>query len=149
MRNTITIHAVPLWPLVKNTFVISLVLLTVTSLILAFLWLGFLRQFSGFVSDPAMDTQLQYFQSLGGVFVFFFALFNGIFGSILVTIVAGLGGLLYNLLNSKGQGIELEVTLASAVTLTGSEPDRLQEASGADSPSNPPSGQAHDSFPGA
>ena len=147
MRNTITIHAVPLWPLVKNTFLISLVLLTLISLILAFFWFGFLRQFAVTLSDPALESQLQNFQRLGGVFVFFFALFNGVFGSVIVTVVAGLAGLLYNLLNSRGDGIELEISLSSGEAAAKYEAHLPKESAGFNTTLDPQSQQAKDTFP--
>lgn len=147
MRNTITIHAVPLWPLVKNAFLLSLVILTIVSFILALFWLGFVRQFAAVLSDPALETQLQNIQHLGGVFVIFFALFNGIFGSIIVTVLAGLAGLLYNLVNGRGSGIELDVSLSpgeSASNYGSTNPGNPAEL---DAPRNPYSSQASDTFP--
>lgn len=110
MRQSVTICSVPLWPLVRNTFVISLVLLTLVSLILGFLWFGLMQQFSQTFADPDFQWQMDGFQNISGIFVIFFAIFNGIFGSIILTMLVGLGGLVYNVVNSKGGGIELEIS---------------------------------------
>jgi len=108
MRKTIAVTNIPLWPLVKNTFIISLILLTILSFIFSLFWFGLLQQFSQTFSDPAFQ-QFEGMQSLSGGMVFFFAIFNGIFGSIFTTILIGLAGLVYNLINSRGEGIEFEI----------------------------------------
>ncbi len=108
MRKTIAITNIPLWPLVKNTFIISLILLTILSFIFSLFWFGLFQQFSQTFSDPAFQ-QFEGFQNLSGGMIFFFAIFNGIFGSIFTTILVGLAGLVYNLINSRGDGIEFEI----------------------------------------
>lgn len=147
MRNTITIHAVPLWPLVKNTFLISLVILTIVSFILALFWLGFVRQFATMLSDPALESQLQNVQHLGGVFVILFALFNGIFGSIVLTVLTGLAGLLYNLANGHGSGIELDVSLSSGESPSNYGSGKARNPAEFDTTRDPFSSQANDTFP--
>jgi len=80
------------------------------SLILGFLWFGIMQQFSEAFSEPGLQWELESFRNISGIFVIFFAIFNGIFGSIVLTVLVGLGGLVYNLVNSKGGGIELEIS---------------------------------------
>lgn len=112
MRKTIAVTNIPLWPLVKNTFIISLILLTILSFIFSLLWFGLIQQFSQAFSDPAFQ-QFEGFQSLSGGIVFFFAIFNGVFGSIVTTVLTGLAGLIYNMINSRGDGIEFEIVSVS------------------------------------
>ncbi len=137
MRQSVTIYSVPLWPLVRNTFAISLVLFTLVSIILGFLWFGLMQQFSRTFADPNFQWQLEGFQEIGGIFVIFFAIFNGIFGSIVLTMLVGLGGLVYNVVNRGGGGIELEISRLGELGEAAYEASLSRESRQADASGEP------------
>ena len=116
MRETIKIYAIPLWPLVKNTFILSLVLFTVLAVVGGFVWFGFLKMFASYMPEYGMQQDMQVFQNMGTLFVIFFAIFYGIISSALFTFVVGLGGVLYNAINRNNGGFEFEISLPDFIS---------------------------------
>lgn len=116
MRETIKIYAIPLWPLVKNTFILSLVLFTVMAVVGGFVWFGFMKMFASYMPEYGMQQDMQVFQNMGTFFVIFFAIFYGIISSALFTFVIGLGGILYNAINRSNGGFEFEISLPDFIS---------------------------------
>jgi|GEM_PF-2114038 len=114
MRHTIKIYSVPLWPLVKNVFIISWIVFTLVALIFGLMWFGFMRQFATTFSGTGMQVPMGAFQDLGGLIVIMFSIFYGIFGSVIFTLLTGLGGLIYNWMNRRTGGLEFEISLPAS-----------------------------------
>ncbi len=121
MKTIFEIRSIPLWPLVKNTFLISLVIFIIFSFILGLLWLGFIREFSHVMTDPGLHFPSDTLANISGIFVVMFALLNGFLGSIVATMIVGLGGLVYNLVNNRGGGVELELSRMNSRSGAGTE----------------------------
>ncbi|MBS1272183.1 MAG: hypothetical protein MAGBODY4_01323 [Candidatus Marinimicrobia bacterium] len=133
MRHTIKIYAMPLWPLVKNVFIISWIVFTLITLIFGLFWIGFMRQFAATFSGAGAGMPMEAFQDLGGMFVIMFAIFYGIFGSVVFTVLTGLGGLIYNWMNRQSGGLEFEISLPDSL----SPQPAAQQSSGPDTPEPP------------
>ncbi len=111
MRSVIKIHTIPLWPFIRNVFLISFVVFTLLTLIFGFFWVGMLRQLTMAVGDPGMPFNPGMLDNIGGMAIVFMSLLNGFFGSVVFSLILGIAGLIYNLVNDDRGGIELEVTL--------------------------------------
>ncbi len=116
MRETVKIYSVPLWPLVKNVFVLSLVLFSLMAIVGGFIWFGFMKMFASYMPEYGMQQDMEVFQNVGIMFVLFFALFYGIISSAVFTFFVGLGGVLYNALNRNSGGFEFEISLPEFIT---------------------------------
>jgi len=127
MRHTTKIYRIPLWPLVKNVFLISFITLILTSLIFGMFWLGVMQQFFVNFSGNEFPAGMINFQHMGGLFIFFGAVMYGIFGSVMITLFAGFGALIYNWVNGRNGGIELEISLPNVPDSAAIEPPQPAE----------------------
>ena len=114
MRSYIRIHSIPLWPLMKNVFLIAFIVLILLSLIFGFLWMGMLRQITMEYGNSGMPFDSGMFENIGGMVIVMMSLINGVFGSVMTAIFFGIAGLIYNLVNGDRGGIELEVSLTES-----------------------------------
>jgi len=121
MRHTMKIYAIPLWPLVKNVFLISVVVVTLSMLILAFFWMGLMREFATQLSDPQMGVQFDTLRHISSIFIFIIAIVNGVVSSFFITLFTGLAALIYNWLNRRYGGLEFEVSLPEMTLSTQSQ----------------------------
>ncbi|MCF7803360.1 MAG: DUF3566 domain-containing protein [Candidatus Marinimicrobia bacterium] len=111
MRHTIKLYSIPLWPFVKNVFIVSLTVFILGTLLFGIFWLGLFRQFAMYMPDSGVAFQPDAFQNIGGLFVMVFSVFNGVIGSVLFTVFAGVGALMYNWVNARSGGFEFEISL--------------------------------------
>ena len=123
MRHTIKIYSIPLWPFVKNVFLVSLVVLTISMLLFGLFWAGFMRQFAATFSGSSMDMPMEAIQNIGAGLIIIGAVFYGIFGSITLATVTGIGAMIYNWINARGGGFELEVSLPDFPNQQSAVPD--------------------------
>jgi len=110
MRSIIRIHTIPLWPFIKNVFLVSFVILVLLSLIFGFFWVGIVRELATQFGDSAFPMDPEALRSFGVASVIVMSVLNGIFGSVVLSLVVGIAGMIYNLVNGGGGGIELEVS---------------------------------------
>lgn len=137
MRHTLKIYAIPLWPLVKNIFVISLIVSTLAMVIMGFFWMGLMREFATQFSNPQMGFQLETLRNMSSIFVFIFAILNGVVGSFFLTLFAGLGALIYNWMNRRYGGFEFEVSLPEmAVSSDSASTDNPRDTGAEERPDN-------------
>lgn len=117
MRQTITVHSVPLWPLVKNVFIISLIVLTLSMMIMGLFWMGMFREFAAQFAGTQAGAGFEMFRNLGGAMVVIFSIVNGILSSFFLTIFTGFAGLIYNWMNSRHGGFEFEISVPEQLFL--------------------------------
>ncbi len=130
MRHTMKIYAIPLWPLVKNVFIISLVVITLSMLIFGFFWMGLIREFATQFSDPQMGFQFQALRNIGSLVMVVFAVINGVVSSFFLSVFAGLAALIYNWMNQRYGGLEFEVSLPEMMLVSHSETENNPDDSG-------------------
>jgi hypothetical protein len=111
MRHTIKIYSIPLWPLVKNVFLITVILFTVFAIIGGFLWFGFMKSIAAYLPEYNMQSELNALQNLSSIFRILFAIFYGVISSAIFTFATGLAGMIYNFVNRKNGGLEVEISL--------------------------------------
>jgi len=95
---------VPVWPVMKVTFIICLVLGIILGLFYAFLLSGWSFLANSFMASE-MSGEMNIIRGLGFVMIPFFAIFYAIVGAVWALIAA----LLYNLIASAVGGVELHL----------------------------------------
>lgn len=129
MKHIIKIYSIPLWPLIKNVFLITLILFTVFSIIGGFLWFGFMKSIAAYLPEYNMQPEMNAIQNLGGVFVILIALIYGVVSSAIFTFATGLAGMIYNFVNRKNGGLELEISLPEFLEKAENQADTSRQIS--------------------